>query len=174
MTSLNRITKFVWLLSLLAFLAFDLYTYSQLPQSVGYMYNGDGLPEAFVPRPVFFFIAIAFILLLNLIMVALIKTFIGFPFRLIGWDKLAAWQTTRSLKQEFSNFIETWGYSFLIFLNLFLLNTLYVLWKVNVEIGSRISEHSWIIWPFVFLLITFPIYLVSKLSLTPNKIQSKK
>jgi hypothetical protein len=163
MSSLNRITKFIWILSLLSFLALDLYVYSQLPQTVGVLYNSEGLPESYVKRPLFFFIGIAFILILNLIFVALIKSFIGFPFKLIGWEKLSVWQTTRSLKLEFSDFIENWGYSFLVFLNLFLINTLYILWKVNVEMGSRISEYSWVIWPFLGLLIIFPVYLVAKL-----------
>jgi len=166
MTSVNRITKFFWILSLLGFLALNLYSYAQLPSSVGYIYNNEGLPTTFVNRPLFFFIGIAFIITLNLIVVALLKSFVGFPFKLVGWDKLAVWHETRALKLAFTEFIETWGYSFLIFLNLFLTYTLYVLWKVNVEMGTRISEYSWLFWPFVFLSLVFPIYLIIKLSVS--------
>lgn len=164
MTSVNRITKFLWILSLLGFLALDLYSYAQLPQSVGYIYSQDGLPTNFIERPFFFFIGIGFIIILNLIIVSLMKTFVEFPFKQLGWEKLAVWQTTRAFKLSFVEFIETWGYSFLIFLNLFLSYTLYVLWKVNSEMGSRISEYSWIIWPFALLMVVFPLYLVAKLA----------
>jgi hypothetical protein len=62
---MRRIIKFIWLLSVVVFLAMLLWVYAYLPNRVGVMADYEGIADTFVSKGNFFYLALGLFLLVN-------------------------------------------------------------------------------------------------------------
>ncbi len=61
----SRIVKFIWLVSVVVFLAMLLWIYAYLPNRVGVMADYEGVADTFLSKGNFFYLAIGLFLLVN-------------------------------------------------------------------------------------------------------------
>lgn len=141
-------------------LATVLFCYTTLPDDVAITHTGTGMPDGFVSKEMFFYVAAGVLLGFNLLINALRDQLIKIDFAKI--NPLSEWaQQPKKLRL----FLKTWFNGFLAFVNTFLVFVLLGLYNVNSNKGQRLDfNYDWLmifgITAILFILFFLPLKLL--------------
>ena len=137
-----------------------LFCYATLPDNIAITHTEAGMPDGFVSKEMFFYVATGVLLGLNLLMNALRDQLLKIDFTKLS--PLSEW--TRQPK-KLRLFLKTWFNGFLAFVNTFLVFVLLGLYNVNSNTGQRLDfNYDWLmifgIAVILFILFFLPVKLL--------------
>jgi len=168
MLSVNRVIKFIWILSLLLFTSVLLYGYYLVPDAVCVSFDSNGNPIDYIERKKAFYGFAGIFAFFNILVMALERFFILIPNRMKPVPNKAYWLSTEETNQALNFVLSDWFYSFLAVINLCFIIIYYVFTKINRDIQSSILQYSWLLPVCSIFIIAWIIYLPFRLFI--NKI----
>jgi hypothetical protein len=166
MKSVNRIIKFLWVLSLLFFIGGLLYGYYLLPDVVCVKFDPSGNPVDYVERKHAFFGFSGVFALFNILLIALEKFTLLLPHRFKPVFNKSYWLSSDETKEGLDFVLSDWFYSFSIAINTCIFVTYYIFGKVNIEMHSSILQYAWVVPVFSTVLLLWILYLPFRLSIS--------
>jgi hypothetical protein len=165
MQSANLFLKFLWFLSLLLFLSALFYGYYLLPDVVCVQFGSNGSPLEYWERKYVFYVFVFSFALFNGVLLILEKFFSLLPATKKSIFQRDFWLGNSETKEILGLLISNWFYSFLILLNISILISFGVIWKVNYDMQSNILQYSWAFWVISGTLFLWILCLPIRLSI---------
>ena len=165
MQSSNIIIKFLWFVSILAFLFVLLYGYYLLPDVVCIKFSSNGSALEYWERKYIFYVFTGTFSLFNVLMLALEKMYFMLPYSKRAIPNKRFWISSEEKRQRSTFIVSSWVYSFLTVINFSIIGTFGVIWKVNYTMQSNINEYSWVFILIATTLALWIIYLPGRLSI---------
>ncbi len=140
------------------------FSYSVLPESVGVHFDTKGLPDVFMSKSVVFYVAVAIILVNNVIILNLSKQVLKLPNELLPVPNQAEWGQSRDLLNEH---FKNWFYCIMAAINTVLALTILALGNVNsTQFKYKLADYEWLgyfaIIVFFLIVVSLPIRLLIK------------
>ena len=163
MLSVNRVVKFLWIISLLLFLSGLLYGYYILPDAVCFKFDPNGFPLDYMPRKNAFYIFSGICGTFNILILLIERLVLMIPNRLKPVPNKEFWLATQENQDALNYVLSNWFYSFLAVLNTSLLLVFYSFAKVNSNFQSNITQYFWVYQAITIILILWVLYLPVRL-----------
>lgn len=143
-------------------LATVLFCYATLPDDIAVTHTETGLPDGFVSKEKFFYVAAGVLLGFNLLLGALRDQLIKVDFAKL--NPVSKWA---SQPKKLHDFLKTWFNSFLAFVNTFLVFVLLGLYNVNSNKGQRLDfNYDWLMLFGIAVMLLILFFLPFKLLYT--------
>ncbi|HAR20747.1 MAG TPA: hypothetical protein DCR46_08790 [Cytophagales bacterium] len=166
MKSVNRIIKFLWVLSLLFFVGVLLYGYYLLPDVVCVQFDAAGNPIDYVERKKAFYGFSGVFALFNVLLLTLEKFTLLLPNRLKPVPNKSYWLGNEETKQGLQYVLSDWFYGFSAFLNCWILVFFFLFGKINIDMHSSLLQYAWVMPTFITMLLLWILYLPIRLSIS--------
>lgn len=166
MQSVNRIIKFLWVLSLLFFLGILLYGYYLLPDVVCIRFDANGSPLDYIERKKVFYGFASVFATFNILLISLEKFMLLLPNRIKPVPNKSYWLSSDETKLGLNYVLSDWFYTFSVAINLCILLVYYSFGKVNIEMQSSILQYSWVLPTCGTILLLWIVYLPIRLSIS--------
>ncbi len=163
MLSVNRVVKFLWIISLILFLAGLLYGYYILPDAICFKFDHNGYPLDYMPRKNAFYIFSGICGIFNFLILLIERLVLMVPNRLKPVPNKIYWLQDQETENGLNFVLSNWFYSFLAVLNTCLLLVFYCFAKVNSNFQSNIVQYFWVFQAVTILLILWILYLPIRL-----------
>ena len=163
MLSVNRVIKFIWILSLLLFTSGLLYGYYLVPDAVCISFDSNGNPTDYIERKNAFYGFAAVFAFFNILIMSLERFFLLIPNRMKPVPNKTYWLSTEETNQGLNFVLSDWFYSFLTIINLCFIIIYYVFTKINRDLQSSILQYSWVLPVCSILIVAWIIYLPFRL-----------
>jgi hypothetical protein len=163
MLSINRVIKFIWILSLLLFTSGLLYGYYLVPDAVCISFDSNGNPTDYIERKNAFYGFAAVFAFFNILIMSLERFFLLIPNRMKPVPNKAYWLSTEETNQALNFVLSDWFYSFLTIINLCFIIIYYVFTKINRDLQSSILQYSWVLPVCSVLIVAWITYLPFRL-----------
>lgn len=143
-------------------LATVLFCYATLPDDIAVTHTKEGLPDGFVSKEMFFYVAAGVLLGFNLLMGALRDQVLKINFAKL--NPLSEWAMQ---PKKLRLFLTAWFNGFLAFVNTFLVFVLLGLYNVNSNTGKRLDfNYDWLMIFGIAMILFILFYLPLKLLFT--------
>ena len=163
MLSVNRVIKFLWVISLILFLAGLLYGYYILPDAICFKFDSYGFPMDYMPRKNAFYIFTGICGSYNILIILIEKLILMIPNRLKPVLNKIYWLSTQETQNGLNFVLSNWFYSFLVILNVCLFVVFYAFAKVNSNFQSNIIQYFWVFQAITIILVLWILYLPVRL-----------
>ena len=163
MQSINTVIKFIWLLSIVLFLAAILYGYYLLPDVVCIKFSAQGSPTEYWDRKHVFYAFVGVFALLNVLILVIEKLFSLLPSTSKPIPNKSFWTQSPETKEILHFVFSNWFYSLLFMINISILAVFGVIWIVNYDIRSSILQYAWVPWTIITMFTLWIIYLPVRL-----------
>ena len=163
MLSVNRVIKFLWILSLIIFLSGLLYGYYILPDAVCIHFDSKGDPMEYIARKNAFYFFSGICAGFNILLLILERLVLLIPDRLKPIPNKSFWLSNDETRQALNFTLSNWFFTFAIILNTCLLGCFYAFTKVNSNFQSSIFQYYWIFQTVTVIIILWIIYLPVRL-----------
>jgi hypothetical protein len=145
-----KIFKFLWVISALIFFAALLLSYAFLPENVAVSASERGIPEEFISKETFFYIALAVFVVINLLGSAFL--------RILNGVSSSSGMYFRS--ENFKENITSWFAGFVGIVNIFLATGGTYIALFNNQGDYQIGQFNWLIYLAPVLLLLSLVWLV--------------
>lgn len=125
------------------------WTYSTFSDMVGFNFDGNGKPSEYLPKSTVFYIAMALILINNVLISSVAKQVKRIPVSMLLIPKSEAWEKNKPALYEI---LTNWIYSLIAAINTILGFSLFALSTVNSESKFDIFDFSWLSYFSIILL----------------------
>lgn len=166
MVAVNRILKFLWLLSLLFFFANLFYGYYVLPDVVCTQFDAFGNPVEYTDRKNVFYFFIGVVGILNILITLLEKTILMIPNRYKPVPNKVYWLSSDERQSALNFILSDWLYSLGAIFNLCITYSVFVFWLVNTDIQKNILSFTWLLPTIAVILLITLIYLPIRLTIS--------
>jgi hypothetical protein len=171
MLSISRVIQFLWVFTILLFLAFFFYGYYLLPDVVCVRFTSNGMPDLYWDRTYLFYVFAGALTVFNVLFLAIEKVLGMVPISLRIFPNKAFWTSSEENVEAVGFIGSNWLYSFMSILNMSILAVFGVFWKVNFDVQSNILNYGWVTWLILSVLGVWIVYLPIRLFISKVFIQ---
>ncbi|GAB3313233.1 hypothetical protein GCM10027299_00030 [Larkinella ripae] len=163
-----KVTTFairLWrLASLIGFASILIYTYVSLETTVAVGFTSDSRPDVFISRDYLFYGCVAIFLINNTLINTLTKLFPKVSGTALPIPNQQRWLENRS---QLNEIFQNWFYCLMASVNTVMALALYVMGRLNTQLGStNLSGHQWLLPACVAIIglvvVSLPIRLAMK------------
>ncbi|MDJ1481020.1 DUF1648 domain-containing protein [Cytophagaceae bacterium YF14B1] len=163
MRPLFLVVRLLKILSWLGALAFLLYSYYYLPDQIAIHYNHEGVPDNFLSRESFFYIAAGFIILVNVILSLIGRLVLGLPNQAILVPNANHWLANKTSREQLMYILRNWINALALILNVYTMAMLFITLRLHTNQRVFLSDFTWILFAGVALIVVWIIYLPIRL-----------
>jgi uncharacterized membrane protein len=163
MRPLFLVVRLLKVLSWVGALAFLLYSYYYLPDQIAIHYNEQGVPDNFLSRETFFYVASFFIILLNLLLSLIGRLLLTLPNQLLPVPNRQHWLADAEGREQLMYVLRNWINSLAAVLNIYIIAMLFITLRLHTNQRVFLSDYTWMLFAGLAVIVGWIAYLPIRL-----------
>jgi len=166
MRPLYLVIRLLKMLTWLGTLVVLLYTYYYLPDKIAIHYNEIGVPDNFLSREAFFYVAAFFIILLNVLLSLIGRLLLGLPKQALMVPNRPYWLANADNQEKLMYILRNWINSLATALNVYILAMIFITLRLHTNQRVFLSDYTWMLFAGLAIIIIWIVYLPIRLRST--------